>query len=86
MPTVRHPRALDDVAGHPAAAVTVRGESYPIEDGQVTLPTESDVRALADAHGVAVSALRVTETCEVVKSDGEVCGRERPCPYHDDEE
>ena len=22
-------------------------------------------------------------TCEVVKSDGEVCGRERPCPYHD---
>jgi len=22
-------------------------------------------------------------TCDVVKNDGEVCGRERPCPYHD---
>jgi len=22
-------------------------------------------------------------TCEVEKSDGEVCGRDRPCPYHD---
>ena len=21
--------------------------------------------------------------CEVVKSDGDVCGRERPCSYHD---
>lgn len=24
------------------------------------------------------------ETCEVVMSNGEVCGRERPCGYHDD--
>lgn len=23
------------------------------------------------------------ETCEVVKADGDVCGRELPCPYHD---
>jgi len=23
------------------------------------------------------------DTCEVVKADDEVCGRERPCPYHD---
>lgn len=22
-------------------------------------------------------------SCQVVKQDGEVCGRERPCPYHD---
>lgn len=22
-------------------------------------------------------------TCEVEKSDGEICGRERPCRYHD---
>jgi len=27
-----------------------------------------------------------SETCQVVKSDGEVCGRELPCQYHDDEE
>lgn len=25
------------------------------------------------------------ETCEVEKSDGEVCGREKPCKYHSDE-
>lgn len=25
------------------------------------------------------------ETCETVKSDGEVCGREKPCSYHDEE-
>lgn len=24
-----------------------------------------------------------TETCEAIKSDGEVCGRELPCRYHD---
>jgi len=23
------------------------------------------------------------ETCDTVKGDGEVCGRELPCPYHD---
>jgi len=23
------------------------------------------------------------ETCDVVKGDGEVCGRDRPCRYHD---
>lgn len=26
------------------------------------------------------------ETCDVVKSDGEVCGRELPCRYHSDGE
>jgi len=82
MPTVRHPRALDNVAGHPAARVTVRGESYPIEDGQVTLPDERDVRALAEAHGVDASDLRTTETCDVVKNDGEVCGESLPCRWH----
>lgn len=25
------------------------------------------------------------ETCEAEKSDGEVCGREKPCSYHDEE-
>jgi len=24
-----------------------------------------------------------SETCDVVKQDGEVCGRDRPCQYHD---
>jgi len=26
------------------------------------------------------------EKCEVEKSDGEVCGREKPCSYHSDDE
>lgn len=26
------------------------------------------------------------DTCETVKDDGEVCGRELPCPYHSDDE
>lgn len=85
MPTVRHPRDRDDVAGHPAARVTVRGESYAIDDGRVELPTDADVQALADAHGVDPSDLRVTETCDVVKSDGEICGRELPCSYHSED-
>lgn len=24
-----------------------------------------------------------SDTCDVVKADGEVCGRSTPCPYHD---
>ena len=24
------------------------------------------------------------DVCTTVKSDGDVCGRDRPCPYHDD--
>lgn len=24
------------------------------------------------------------ETCQTVKNDGDVCGRELPCPYHSD--
>lgn len=26
------------------------------------------------------------ETCQVVKNDGEVCGRELPCQYHSEED
>lgn len=38
---------------------------------------DSDVEADADSGG---------ETCTTVKSDGEVCGRELPCPYHTESE
>lgn len=85
MPTVTHPRALDDVAGHSPARVTVHGATYPVSDGQVTLPDERDVSALAAAYGVPTDALRTTETCDAVKADGDVCGRELPCSYHSDD-
>ena len=26
------------------------------------------------------------DVCQVEKSDGEICGREKPCPYHNEEE
>lgn len=84
MPTVRHPQARDDVAGNLPARVTVNGESYAVEDGRVDLPTDADVTALADAYGLAAEELRDAETCDVVKADGDVCGRELPCAYHSD--
>jgi hypothetical protein len=89
MPTVRHPRDREDVAGHPPAAVTVRGRSYDVarddDTATVDLPTDADVRALASAYDLAADALRVAETCDVVKADGDVCGRDLPCPYHTDD-
>lgn len=87
MPTVHHPRALDAVDGHPPARVTVAGESYAVADGTVTLPSANAVEQLARAYDLSPVDLQLEDdgdTCEVVKQDGEVCGRELPCPYHSD--
>jgi hypothetical protein len=87
MPTVRHPRDREDVAGDPPARVTVRGRTYAVDrdadPATVTLPESADVDALAAAYDLAPDDLTTTDTCEVVKSDGDVCGRERPCRFHD---
>lgn len=85
MPEVLHPRAVDGVAGHPPDRVTVRGESYECDGETVTLPDEQHVAELARAYDLPPADLSPanTETCDVEKADGEVCGRERPCPYHD---
>ena len=86
MPTVRHPQSFDDVAGQPKAAVTINGETYPIDrddsPATVDVPTDDAVRVLANAYGLDADALRLTETCEAVKNDGDVCGRELPCRFH----
>jgi len=86
MPTVLHPRALDDVAGTVPAVVTVGGSNYDVaDDGTVDLPDERAVEDLASAYDLTAADLDTTddtETCQVVKSDGEVCGREKPCQYH----
>jgi hypothetical protein len=37
-----------------------------------------------DACSACVDDADPSGTCDVVKSDGEVCGRDRPCSYHDD--
>jgi len=82
MPEFYHPRAVDDDAATPPSAVTVGGETVRVTGGTFHA-TEADVRPLADAYDVALSDLRVADTCDEVKADGEVCGRDRPCPYHD---
>jgi len=52
-----------------AYLVEERGDFERVDDG------EDDPSDDGDGAG----------TCEVVKSDGEVCGRELPCAYHSDD-
>jgi hypothetical protein len=54
------------------------------EDGRYVGPPEQFADAVADSLGVTVDG-EDSGTCDAVKSDGEVCGRELPCPYHGDE-
>jgi len=90
MATLRHPRALDEVAGHPPRTIpsaAVGARVTVADDGTFEVDDAADARDLAAAYGVALDRLVVDggpgpETCETVKSDGEVCGRELPCPYH----
>jgi hypothetical protein len=48
-------------------------------------PTVDDgpERATATTDGVEFDG--ESDTCEAVKTDGEVCGRDLPCHYHDNE-
>jgi len=45
-----------------------------------------DVRGTYNPPGDAelVGGESDAETCDVVKADGDVCGRDKPCPYHDE--
>jgi len=89
---VTHPAA--DRGAAPAAAACPDGETRPLTDGAVDCPAavaeELAVR-WAERYGTDAGALLATEgddpdaeTCPVEKTDGEVCGRERPCRYHDE--
>jgi hypothetical protein len=87
MPTYQHPRIApgDDVA----IAVDLGGYQVVTDtDGQFEAEQDADVEALATAYRTTPEAMRVDtddpETCDVVKQDGEVCGRQTPCPYHGD--
>jgi len=53
----------------------IRDEDYDSVVGRVRNKDLEDLKGSASEENV----------CEVVKSDGEQCGREKPCPYHDDE-
>lgn len=50
--------------------------SEPYEEDEETTEEDEDEEAGKEEEDAVA-------TCQEVKSDGEVCGRERPCPYHD---
>lgn len=79
---LKHPRGLAGIT------VDVAGE-HVMTDADGTFAVPDDARGWAEdyaaANGTTVDALRVTETCDTVKTDGEVCGRELPCPYHSED-
>lgn len=84
---VQHPHARRDT--EPPGAATIDGTTYPVDsDGTVEAPA-TDAQALADAWAHRFDCdpddLIVAETCDTVKSDGEVCGRDLPCPYHSED-
>lgn len=87
MPTIKHPNAVRDTDDDVDDAVTLGGETVDVgEDGTLEV-SEAQADTLARRYDVSTDALRVgVETCEVVKSDGEVCGRELPCPYHSEDD
>jgi hypothetical protein len=85
MPRYRHPRVPPDADGDPGFSVSLAGETLALDsDGCFKTDAETAVERLAAAYDTTADALRVDDTCDVVKSDGEVCGRTLPCPYHSD--
>jgi len=86
MTKVSHPAAKRDAS---PAAVTVGTTTYRVDsDGIIECPAgeaEAVALALAEAHDCTADALLSAEPCGVIKSDGEVCGRELPCPYHSED-
>jgi hypothetical protein len=88
---IKHPRAGDG-PGVPPARVDVNGESRVVDDdGTFEADGEAWLRRFAARHDVDPGDILVEDgpppdneagTCDAVKSDGEVCGRDLPCPYH----
>lgn len=85
MPRYRHPRV--DADDPVSFAVDLGGETVVLDaEGCFESDDTAAVERLAAAYDTTVDAMRVSGTCEVVKSDGEVCGRDLPCPYHSEED
>lgn len=90
---LRDPRAPTDADGRPDGWVDVKGDLVAVDsDGTFEHPAidEQWAREYAERQGATYNEVVVdaheqeTETCDAVKNDGEVCGRELPCPYHSD--
>lgn len=84
---VYHPNAVRETTDNVDGRVDIDGDLYEVTDDDTLDVPERRGEKLAARYGLDLAAIRVEETpatCEVVKSDGEVCGRERPCRYHDE--
>lgn len=68
--------ALEDAYG-----VTYDDDGTVLQEG--VPPDKEDVD---DTDADTTESDGAVETCDTVKNDGEVCGRELPCPYHTDTE
>jgi hypothetical protein len=84
MPTVEkvtggrvHVRDIGHFEAGGRAEVSEADARYLVEERGDFETVDDDTDAETDSDA---------ETCQVVKTDGEVCGRELPCPYHSDEE
>lgn len=95
---LQDPKSRAGVDGYADSHIDVQGTLVAVEDdGTFEHPgiTREWAESYAEREGVDVGVVLVDEpaqdeteasksdTCETVKGDGEVCGRERPCPYHD---
>lgn len=95
---LRDPRAPQDKDGRPDSAVYVKGDRVAVEsDGTFEHPAidEQWAEGYAERNGATLSEVVIEEsaeseaeadesdTCTEVMSSGEVCGRDRPCQYHD---
>lgn len=62
-------------------------DGLSVEGGDTVEVDDDRASYLVDEWGFErVAEEGDAETCDAVKSDGEVCGRELPCPYHSDED
>jgi hypothetical protein len=92
---VRHPNTVRDTVDDVDSGVHLGGEVVPVGDDDTLEVSDRQADELARLYDMEVADIRVDEqtdagttdgdesdTCEVVKTDGEVCGRDLPCPYH----
>ena len=92
---LRDPRAPVDKDGRPDSAVYVKGDRVEVEaDGTFEHPAidRAWAEGYAERNDATLSEVLLEEsdsddaeadTCTVEMTNGEVCGRDRPCPYHD---
>jgi hypothetical protein len=82
---VRGETVLPDEAGHYDIGDHERwlnryADSYDVDPEDLVVGDIDDTDDTDDAD----DADEQPDTCDTVKADGEVCGRELPCPYHSD--